>query len=245
MPKLCRPLSSYASQISFIGLAFTLVFVSGCSGLHLPNAGNLPGAPQASHSSTIADAGAVKKAMNAGNIAAKGKQWESAIAHFNDALRSNPDYAPAHVQLGWAYAEQKKWEEAKTHLLKAVTLSPGEAGAHANLAWVNAEQGRWSEAQSEAGKAIDLDGKNPYAHATLAWAYQKTNQDELAIAEYEKSLELKPDLTNSRFALGMAYCNTGAAPRAKEQLAWLQSHHTGEASTLKNRVEKGCYPPKK
>jgi tetratricopeptide (TPR) repeat protein len=235
--------------LGLMGLMLLWPALSGCgTSANNPNgvsAPTLPGQPAASSLSVSPDAQKkLKHWMDIGNAEAKAKRWPSALSAFQQVLSINPDYAPAHVQLGWIYAELKQWDDAKTHLIRAIALSPQQAGAHANLAWVYAEKGRWNDARQAAGKAIDLDPKNPYAHATLAWAYQKTNQDSLAISEYEKSLELKPDLENSRFALGMAYCNQGVTIRAKEQLSWLNAHHSSQAADLKGRVGKGCYPKK-
>lgn len=229
-----------------IALMMGSVSLSGCSLMQkLP----LPGKPAESPGSvsTSAQSGggaidskALKAHLDAGNAKAKAGQWNEAVTEFQQVVTLDPRNVQGHVQLGWAFAELKQWDEAKQHLISAVALSPDNAGAHANLAWVYAEKQRWNDAQIEAKKAIDLDPKNPYAHATLAWAYQSTGQEGLAIAEYEKSLELNPRLDNSRFALGVGYCNQGITVRAQEQLNQLIKQGSPKATDLQTRLSKGC-----
>lgn len=189
-------------------------------------------------------ADAYKALLDAGHSKAQQGDWSGAIADFKQILERNPNYAAAHVQLGWAYAEQKQWDDAQFHLLSAIRQEPDNAGAHANLAWVYAEKKRWHDAQTSAKRAIDLDPANPYAHATLAWAYQESGEPDLAMAEYEKSLELKPDLDNSHFALGVAWCNKGQLDRAKRHHQKLVELGSGHAGALQTRMAKGCGHPR-
>ncbi len=231
-------------------LALSLLLIAGLSGCaQLQNA--LP-KPDSGTTSATASSGAskstnatLKSLMDTGNGQAKSGNWTAAVASFNQASTLNPDYAPAHVQLGWANAELKNWDEAQKHLVIAIRLDPDNSSAHANLGWVYAEKQKWADAQDEAKKAIDLDPKNAYAHATLAWAYQETGQNQLAVSEYESSLALKPGLANSHFAVGMLYCNQGLGPRAKEHLEKLRPMSASSAADLQTRISKGCYPPKK
>ncbi len=233
-----------SSWIIWACVAFS-ISLSGCTVLEKPLPGKFAGNEQTPKSSAPqnTDSAAIKKLLDAGNVKAKAGQWAAAIEDFKQVLALDARNVPAHVQLGWAYAEQKMWDEAKGHLLGAVALDPNNAGAHANLAWVYAEKKRWQDAQEQAKKAIDLDPKNAYPHATLAWAYQSSGQHDLAIAEYEKSLELNPALDNSRLALGIEYCNQGNSVRAKAQLETLQKQGATQAGDLQTRISKGCGTP--
>lgn len=230
-------------------LAFSLSLVAltiGLSGCSLLEKFPLPGKPAASIDSSAstesgkANPADIKRLLDTGNIKAKAGQWTAATEAFKQVLALDARNVQAHVQLGWAYAEQKMWDEAKGHLISAVALDPNHAGAHANLAWVYAEKQRWQDAQEQAKKAIDLDPKNSYPHATLAWAYQSSGQHDLAIVEYEKSLELNPALDNSRLALGIEYCNKGNDVRAKAQLEKLRQQGSSKAGDLQTRISKGC-----
>lgn len=190
------------------------------------------------------DKAAAKKYVEAGNALTKQAKWQDAIEQYELAVQADSHHSIAHSQMGWAYAELKDWNQAKMHLLQAIDIDSKNASAWANLAWVYAEQKNWHESQQAAKKAIDLDPKNGYAHATLAWAYQETKQTDLAISEYQQSIKLIPDLANSHFALGMALCNKGLGPRAKEHHQHLVRLGSPMASELDARISKGCYPPK-
>ena len=73
-------------------------------------------------------------------MAARGNADE-AIKHYSEALRINPDYAPAHNNLGNALEAQGRVGEAKKHYSHALRLRPNYAGAHYNLANVLTGEG--------------------------------------------------------------------------------------------------------
>ena len=50
--------------------------------------------------------------VNLGGIYGEMKQVDNAIDCFKQAVASNPDYPPAHVDLTFSYALQKKWKDA-------------------------------------------------------------------------------------------------------------------------------------
>ena len=59
-------------------------------------------------------------------------ETQKAIAHYEAAIKLNPDSAFAHAHLGEAHVFGKDRAAAKTHLDTAIRLDPrGETGAHA------------------------------------------------------------------------------------------------------------------
>ena len=54
-------------------------------------------------------------------------QFEAAIAHFQDATREDPDFAPAYFYLGRSYIGLSRWRSAIQPLRAAFRLAPNEA----------------------------------------------------------------------------------------------------------------------
>jgi tetratricopeptide (TPR) repeat protein len=52
------------------------------------------------------------------------KRYEKAITELKKALRINPNYLFARINLGVLYEEQKKWNEAKREYRKILQVTP-------------------------------------------------------------------------------------------------------------------------
>lgn len=90
-----------------------------------------------------------------------------AIAHFREALRLNPNYAPAHTDLGKLLAESDRIPEATPHFEAAVRLSPTSAAAHANLGNVYFYLNRIADARRHYLEALRLEPTNDVAREML------------------------------------------------------------------------------
>jgi tetratricopeptide (TPR) repeat protein len=73
-------------------------------------------------------------------------RYDEAIAHFQDALNTAPDFADAEYSLGEALAKRGQTEEAVAHFRKALALNARFADAEFNLGRVLAERGQLDEA---------------------------------------------------------------------------------------------------
>ena len=83
-------------------------------------------------------------------------------------LRSNPDYANAHFDLGVVYGQQGRTDEAIREYQAARTDQPRPCQATTTWAVVYGQQGRTDEAIREYQAALRI---NPdYAKRTTTWA---------------------------------------------------------------------------
>ncbi|PYQ03242.1 MAG: hypothetical protein DMF83_21750 [Acidobacteria bacterium] len=131
-----------------------------------------------------------------------GRGLEEAIGYFQQALRADPDFAPAYVGLADSYlllgihAGARPLDicpKAKAAALKAVELDETLAEAHTSLAYEkDLYEWDWAGAEREYRRAIELNPSYATAHEWLAihWAYLG-RMDE-AIAEMRRARELDP-----------------------------------------------------
>jgi len=129
-----------------------------------------------------------------------GRGLEEAIGYFQQALRADPDFAPAYVGLADSYlllgihAGARPLDicpKAKAAALKAVELDETLAEAHTSLAYEkDLYEWDWAGAEREYRRAIELNPSYATAHEWLAihWAYLG-RMDE-AIAEMRRAREL-------------------------------------------------------
>src|SRR6195256_1596519 len=103
---------------------------------------------------------------------------EESIGHFDEAIKSDPTFAPAYVGLANAYdslgtiyfgvpASEVRPKELKA-ARKALELDPELADAHLLLANVQQKQWQWAEAETEYKLALELNPSNAVAQSGFA-----------------------------------------------------------------------------
>ncbi|HKN62634.1 MAG TPA: tetratricopeptide repeat protein [Candidatus Acidoferrales bacterium] len=127
---------------------------------------------------------------------------EKGLAYFQNAINTDPTFAPAYVGLASAYsalgsnfvgdphdpALQKEMSAAQ----KAVELDPNLADAHALLGDVQKERWQWADAQAEYRRALELNPHNADAYADLAWWLLCQGRTDEALASMRRARELDP-----------------------------------------------------
>src|SRR4029079_16705176 len=67
---------------------------------------------------------------------------KAAIEHFNEAIRSKPNFAEAHNALGVSLLHEGRVQEATAEYMQAIAIKPAYAEPHSNLAMILAAQGQ-------------------------------------------------------------------------------------------------------
>ena len=97
------------------------------------------------------------------------EETDEAIAHYEEALRSKPDYVLALCNLGNALASQGRTEAAIARYKEALAIDHGCADAYYNLAFTLAKQGRSEEAIANYYHALKINPDDARALCHLAW----------------------------------------------------------------------------
>lgn len=138
---------------------------------------------------------ALAKGNNKSNV-------EESIAHFNEAIRTDPTYAPSYLGLATAYlslttvfmggvAEQER-PRAELAARKALELDPESAEAHVLMASIAEHQWRWPEAKSEYRRALDVRPNDAGAYSGLAWWLECQGRNAEALTMRRRARELDP-----------------------------------------------------
>jgi TolB-like protein/DNA-binding winged helix-turn-helix (wHTH) protein len=138
---------------------------------------------------------ALQKFNNRANV-------EESIAHFNEAIRKDPTFAPSYVGLARAYSllgtvfigGVPKEERPQVILAaqKALKLDPELVEAHVELANMLQTQWRWAEAEAEYRRALELRPNDATAYSGLAWWLICQGRVEEAVAARRHGRELDP-----------------------------------------------------
>ncbi len=122
-----------------------------------------------------------------------------ARAFYQQALRSDPRYAPAIQGL------------ANTEFILWTTPCPGQADGCEYR-----QQAVLDRALSLAQEAVELDGTLSEAHATLAWILRWHGRDGEAATEFARAIEINPNFVDGRYGLMLSHW--GRAPEAIEYM---------------------------
>ena len=138
---------------------------------------------------------------NLGNDLVRLGKLPEAIAHYEQALRIEPDYAKAHYNLGNALFKLGQTTEAVAQYQEALRINPEFADAHANWGVALAQSGKTEEAITHYEQALRINPDLPEAHYNLGNALAQSGRAPEAIVQYEQALRIKPDFTAAADAL--------------------------------------------
>jgi tetratricopeptide (TPR) repeat protein len=150
---------------------------------------------------------------NLGYLLLQRGELDSAISHFETALKIRSRTVAAHYNLGGALIENNLanalarkglLDEAIGHYEKAVKLRPDYGDPYFNLGSVLFQQGRTDDAIAQWQKALATQPNDAGFHTALGNAFLKKGLQKDAIAEYEHAARISPQ-----------------DPMAGNNLAWL------------------------
>ena len=94
--------------------------------------------------------------FNQGKAYFNNKQFQNAIAEYNEAIRLKPDAANSYFSLGQAYVDLGQYEQAMTNFNEAIRLKPDFADAYNSRGSVYFVQGNNKRGCLDAKKACEL-----------------------------------------------------------------------------------------
>jgi len=139
---------------------------------------------------------------------------EAARSHFEQALKLDPDYAPALAGLaqveGYYYrnvdSQPVHLERADQLAQQAVAAAPDLVEARLALAYVDGWKYQYGKAEEILREAVRLDPENSHPWDTLSWvlAYEQPPQAIEAEKAARESIRLQPSLPIAYYHLGRA-----------------------------------------
>ncbi|HEX4640167.1 MAG TPA: hypothetical protein VH252_02215, partial [Chthoniobacterales bacterium] len=126
--------------------------------------------------------------------------YRQAIAHFDEAIRLDPEYALAYAERAEAWTliadltdHDPGWPNAKRDAEKAVALAPDLIDAHAALGWVRFFcEWKFPEGLRELRRAKELSPTNPLVNDLLARVIVYVGRPDEAERQAREAAELDP-----------------------------------------------------
>ncbi|MDD4215574.1 MAG: tetratricopeptide repeat protein, partial [Bacteroidales bacterium] len=121
------------------------------------------------------------------------KEYDKALADYNNAIRTDSTYALAFHNRGALYFFTNKDSLAILDFNKALQFNPKNAETWSNRGSALARSGHYEEALKNFDKSIELDPRVSNTYSNRALTYEMLGRFEEAIADYQKYLKLKPN----------------------------------------------------
>ena len=116
------------------------------------------------------------------------KHFEAAETGLRELLRSHPEDANLHFDLGEILRQQEQWDDALDEFTESARLMPGFPETHDRLAYIFYRQDDSDSTIAEARTALSIDPKNAEAYRYLGLGLYSIGKYESALHAYEESL---------------------------------------------------------
>src|SRR6266568_4809061 len=158
------------------------------------------------------------------------QRFADAQKQFESALKSQPDYLLAKLNLGISLLSQQKSEDARKALQEAAEKLPRDPYAWYNLGLVYKDVGEQEKAIAAFQRVIEVAPSEPDAFYFIGYLNTQLQKYDAAIAAFQSALAVFPFHASAEFGLARAYQRKGDGENAREQLQKFQkitSQHLG------------------
>lgn len=142
---------------------------------------------------------------------------DEAIAELDAALKLQPDFHHAHVEVAIALTQKGMLDEALARLNKALTIDAQQSRAQSYAGMVLAQSGRLDEAVARFQKSLQIDPYYRMAHLNLGKVYLDQGQLERATVHFRLAVELDDKDPLGHFELGNVLFRRKMLAEAVEQ----------------------------
>jgi Flp pilus assembly protein TadD len=156
---------------------------------------------------------------NLGLAQAGQHRFQSAIAHFNEAIRIMPEFSRVRNNLGFTLFTIGRTDEAIAQYAEALRISPEIATAHNNMANALLKKGQISEALEHYAQAVRLSPTFHEAHYDFAIALTEQGRTDDAAFQYSEALRIKPDYAPAQNNWGVMLIKQGRFDEGAEHCA--------------------------
>jgi protein O-mannosyl-transferase len=140
--------------------------------------------------------------------------FRDADAFTEQAVRTSPHSALAHVNHGIVYQTSGRPEQAEAEYAAAMALDAGHALAHNNLGLIHLSHGDLAGAEQLFREELTVNPTYDKAHYNLALALRRQGRNEDAVRSLHEAVRFNPENADALVALASYYAYRGDSERA-------------------------------
>lgn len=141
----------------------------------------------------------------------RNEDWRNSLALYYKTLRSSPEAALIHNNLGVVLLRKEDASGAVQSYERAIHIKPNFLTAWCNLGSAYERDGKKEEALKAYQKASKLDPENPKILNNIGSLLARFHQYDEAISTLKRAVGLAPDFIEARMNLGLALLSSGQA----------------------------------
>jgi membrane associated rhomboid family serine protease/Flp pilus assembly protein TadD len=136
------------------------------------------------------------------------EKHDAAVAMLRAVTKENPQYAEAHMLLGFALMKKNEDDVALEEFNQAIAVRPMDVFAHFYSGVIHSENGQYDQAIPLFVKATQLNPSFWEAHHNRGLAHYMKEEYPQAIAAYQTTLRLQPNDAGTHYNLGLAFLDS-------------------------------------
>ena len=134
-----------------------------------------------------------------------------------EALRLNPYYPEAHVNLATILRRTGQFGESERQYLEAIQLQSINPGAHSGYGALLLQEGRAFQAAGEFAKVIELQPEDAEARYNLGRVLMAIGRFDQGVAQLNEAIRLRPDYADAYHSLAVALAGRGRLNEAVDE----------------------------
>jgi len=130
-------------------------------------------------------------------------KYQQAEIQFRNALKIDPRFADAYLQLSKAAIATARWQDAFGNLQRAVQLDPGLTEARLTIGRLYLSAHQFDQAEEQAQAILQRDPSNVEAYQLLGAVYLSSGREDEARDAFARSIKLAPNDASGYINLGL------------------------------------------
>ncbi|MBI5119024.1 tetratricopeptide repeat protein [Candidatus Poribacteria bacterium] len=174
------------------------------------------------------------------------KDYFGALKWYKECLRTSPDAANVHANMGVIFARMQDSETAIEHLRKALSIDPENETAHNNLGVVFLQKGDYESAISEFETSLTRNPGNIEGYVNLGIARKRLGRQQAALDALEAALRIDSAHPDANFNYALLLDKQGKYAKARIHYErFLQHAAQTDARTVEQVQDRIRYLEKK
>jgi tetratricopeptide (TPR) repeat protein len=149
----------------------------------------------------------IKDLLGKGNDLFEKKDYDGALAVYQEVITKYPDAYPIYMNIGNCYFAQEKYDLAEENYLEFLEKDPKKAEAVIAVGNCYANRGDTVKALEWYGKVESEKIEDPIVLYNLGTNYYNNGKFEDALKFYQKAVEKQKDSVDALYQLGLTYLN--------------------------------------
>ncbi len=160
----------------------------------------------------------VKALLHKGQLYKRSTNYEGAAIEFQNALKIDPNFAPAYRELGEVSFKMKKLDDAKMYYKKYLELSKNNNNARLRYAYFLYESDNYNDALTEIGNITKVDSTNLGMMRIMSYVYYEAGRNDSSLRTMRKVFDITMNDTTRRFARDYSYFGKAMAKSGNDSV---------------------------